>query len=128
MGISAVEVPATERKSKYNYTAEDAKTALEMLAALKENENAPAPGDGPFATEGEARSAANIMMTRLGASGKEVGVRVFPKGETKTETREKKTKDGKTKKYKVEVGEFYFALKNGRRKAPEKNGSTPEGP
>lgn len=85
MAITSIEVPKMARKSKYEYTDADGDAMAEMLDAGQN------PGDGPFKKAGEARAASVQALKAL--DEKDVGVRVFERGK----------------------GEFFFALKRGKR-------------
>lgn len=119
MGIQALTPPKQNRTSQYDFTEEDLKTARAMLKEAKSNLDAPLPGDGPYSTEGEARSAAHALVEAL--DNNTLGTRVWPDGPTKSEERTHKTGKKAGEKYTVEVGKFYFTVKHGRkqRKAKE---------
>lgn len=121
MPIQSLTPPKQQRQSRYDYTEDDVNTALDMLADLADGASEDAPGDGPFATEGEARSAGHAMVTAMGSEGDNVGVRVWSVGETKPEKRKRGDKT-----ITVQAGEFYFALKNGKRKVSSNGDSADE--
>lgn len=70
MTIQAVDLPKSSRSPKYDY-GDALDTVREMLA------NGQSPGDGPFESQGKARSAANSLLDALGDEGKKYGARVW---------------------------------------------------
>ena len=98
MALRTMTPPSRTRQAKYSYTEDDLSGALDMVA------NGEFPGDGPFETAGQARSAANALTVALEefekGSTDDVGSRVWE--ETDNEN--------------AEDNGFYFALKQGRRK------------
>jgi hypothetical protein len=88
MNIQVMEAPSLKRKSKYGYGPDEVAAANAALGDGK------TPGDGPFDTEGQARSAAQALVRALGRA--DVGTRSW------------EAEDG-----------WYFIVKIGRRK---KNG------
>lgn len=102
MGIAAMQVPTRTRGSKYDFSAEDVDAAIKLLG---EGGN---PGNGGYAKEGEARSAAAHLIEQIEASGKgpaEIGSRAW--------------EDDK--------GKWNFALKVGKRKPNSSNGKASKG-
>lgn len=108
MALQNIAPPSRTREAKYKYSDEE---VAEAFAMLFEQEGSPA--DGPFETAGQARSAANALVVRMEGTeaerGKQVGSRVWEQ----------------------EPGQWYFALKVGRKKgggrpAGSTNGPTPD--
>lgn len=125
MGIQALHVPDRVRTSKYAVSDDDIKTAKVMLKELKSNLDAPSPGDGPFRTQGMAQAAGNAFVEALGTT--DIGVSVWADGETETEIRTRQTGKNAGEQYEVQVGDWYFTLKHGRRKRNvSKNGNSGE--
>lgn len=88
MAIRNLEPPTRTRTSKYQYGEDDITSAVEAVRAGS------SPGDGPFKSAGQARSAANALVHAISAAGfeDEIGSRVWGDDE-----------------------KFFFALKQGKR-------------
>lgn len=100
MPVQEVSIPKQARERKYVYDADALDVAVSMLNDGK------APGDGPFDSDGKARSAANALIEALGEDGSDLGTRVF-------EVPEKGS------------GAWYFGLHPGRR-SHTTNGDAPQ--